>query len=120
VDRDLIAERLGHGDYDGPGRATVILTDGAAPIRRSNVSPWVFDTHDVERLDGTTTEVRDLHRGPTATTGSPCAASIGRDILPARSPSLLAGLEVVSADVGAMAEFGRKRVGSTPVTATWS
>jgi RimJ/RimL family protein N-acetyltransferase len=32
VDRDLVTERLRHGYYDGPGRATFIVTDGAQQV----------------------------------------------------------------------------------------
>jgi hypothetical protein len=32
VDRDLVTERLRHGYYDGPGRATFIVSHGAQRI----------------------------------------------------------------------------------------
>jgi RimJ/RimL family protein N-acetyltransferase len=85
VDRDLVTERLRHGYYDGPGRATFIVTDGAQRVGLVRVedlddptptfdlriaaahrgrghgtaalralAQWVFQTHDVERLEGTT------------------------------------------------------------------
>ncbi len=85
VDRDLVTERLRHGYYDGPDRATFIVTDGAqrvglvrvedlddptptfdlriaSALRRQGhgtaalreLARWVFDTLDVERLEGTT------------------------------------------------------------------
>ncbi|HSK23716.1 MAG TPA: GNAT family protein [Egicoccus sp.] len=85
VDRELVTERLRHGYYDGPGRATFLVTEvaqrvgltriedlddptptldlriaaahrgrgfGVAALRE--LARWVFDTHDVERLEGTT------------------------------------------------------------------
>jgi RimJ/RimL family protein N-acetyltransferase len=85
VDRDLVVERLRHGYYDGPGRATFVVTVGTRRVGLVRVedlddpSPtfdlriasgdrgrglgaaalgelarWVFDTHEVERLEGTT------------------------------------------------------------------
>jgi RimJ/RimL family protein N-acetyltransferase len=85
VDRDLVTERLGHGYYDGPGRATFVITDGGQRVGLVRIEDlddptptfdlriaaahrgqgsgtaalrelarWVFDTHDVERLEGTT------------------------------------------------------------------
>jgi RimJ/RimL family protein N-acetyltransferase len=85
VDLDLVTDRLCHGYYDGPGRATFIITDGAQRVGLVRVEDlddptptfdlriasahrgrghgagalrelarWVFDTHDVERLEGTT------------------------------------------------------------------
>jgi RimJ/RimL family protein N-acetyltransferase len=85
VDRDLVTERLREGYYDGPGRATFIITDGTQRIglvrvedlddptptfdlriasahrRQGNgtaalreLARWVFEMHDVERLEGTT------------------------------------------------------------------
>ncbi|MEX0869456.1 MAG: GNAT family N-acetyltransferase [Nitriliruptoraceae bacterium] len=85
VDRDLVAERLREGYYDGPGRATFLVTEGAQRVDLVRVEDlddptptfdlriasthrgrgigvaalrelarWVFDTHHVERLEGTT------------------------------------------------------------------
>jgi RimJ/RimL family protein N-acetyltransferase len=85
VDRGVVAARLGQGYYGGPGRATLVVTDGATRVGMVRVedlddpSPtfdlriaathrgrgigtaalwelarWVFETYDVERLEGTT------------------------------------------------------------------
>jgi RimJ/RimL family protein N-acetyltransferase len=85
VDRALVTARLRQGYYDGPGRATFLVTDGAQQVGVVRVEDlddptptfdlriaaahrgrghgtaalrelarWVFDAHDVERLEGTT------------------------------------------------------------------
>jgi RimJ/RimL family protein N-acetyltransferase len=85
VDRDLVTERLRHGYYVGPGRATFVVTDGPQRVGLVRIEDlddptptfdlriavahrgrgygtaalrelarWVFDTHEVERLEGTT------------------------------------------------------------------
>jgi RimJ/RimL family protein N-acetyltransferase len=85
VDHGVVAERLRQGYYDGPGRATFIVTGGSERVGLVRIedlddpSPtfdlriaaahrgrgigkaalralarWVFDTHDIERLEGTT------------------------------------------------------------------
>jgi hypothetical protein len=54
VDQDLVIERLRQGYHDGPGRATFLVTGGAQQVGLVRVEDLDDDTHDVDRLEGTT------------------------------------------------------------------